>query len=117
MIKKVILSLSVLCFGLFAFTMSASAHTVCDGVSVTEVGTSILTDSGVYVIFQNDSGAACGNLANGAEQKYFLTDDAGVDRTYVAIITAMTFDKQMKVKIAGTAGANSLVMWVGIKNP
>ena len=94
---------------------SASAAQSCNNVSIVSTGTTAFTSSGLFVKVRNDSGAACGDLGNGATLQYFV-DDTNADRTYATILTALSLGKSMFIQVGGTGAANSLLSVASIKN-
>jgi hypothetical protein len=105
--------LAISCFGLFVG--SAFAAQDCGTVSITAIGTTPYTASGLFVKVKNESGVACGSLANGAILQYFL-DTNNTDPTYATLLTALSLQKKMFIQTSGTGAANSLLLVASIKN-
>ncbi len=87
----------------------------CATVSITGIGTTPYTDSGLFVKVKNESGVACGALANGATMQYFL-DTNNTDPTYATLLTALSLQKKMYIQTSGTGTVNSLLLVAAIKN-
>ena len=113
MFKKACLGLIGI-LGLAVVATSATAATDCNGVSVVATGTTAYTASGLFVKVQNNSGAACGDLANGAQMQYFV-DEVNADRTYATILTALSLNRSMFIQVGGTGAKNSLLSVAAIK--
>jgi TM2 domain-containing membrane protein YozV len=113
--KKLITAiLAVSCVGL-SFG-SAFAEQTCNGVSITAVGTTIYTESGLFVKVKNVSGVDCGTtLTNGATVQYFL-DTTNTDPTYATLLTALSLQKNLFIQVSGTGATNSLLLVTSIKN-
>lgn len=112
--KKIMTAiLAISCVGLSVG--SAFSATSCNGVSITAVGTTPYTDSGLFVKVKNESGVACGALANGAIQQYFL-DTKNTDPTYATLLTALSLQKKLFIQVAGTGTANDILLIASIKN-
>lgn len=112
--KKIMTAvLALSCVGVFAGT--ALSATNCNGVSITAVGTTPYTASGLFVKVKNESGAACGALANGAVQQYFL-DTNNTDPTYATLLTALSLQKKLFIQTAGTGTLNDILLVASIKN-
>ncbi len=115
MLKK-ILSLVIIvvaCIGLSTSIAAAAAQ--CTTVSVTAVGTTPYTASGLFVKVTNETTATCfGDLAAGDARRFFLTE-TGADRTYATLLTALSLEKNLFLQVAGTGEKNSLVLITGIK--
>lgn len=112
--KKLIAAiLAISCVGMFAGSVFAA--TSCNSVSITAVGTTPYTDSGLFVKVKNESGVACGDLANGAILQYFL-DTNNTDPTYATLLTALSLQKKMFIQVSGTGANNSLLLVASIKN-
>ena len=64
---------------------------------------------GIKVSLKNKSGHTVGtDWNNNTERMFFLTDDLG-DRGLAILLTAMSLDKPVWVRIAGNAEVNSLI--------
>jgi hypothetical protein len=105
--------LAISCVGL-SFG-SAFAAQSCNSVTITAVGTTPYTASGLFVKVKNVSGVACGSLANGAITQYFL-DTNNTDPTYATLLTALSLQKTMFIQTSGTGANNSLLLVASIKN-
>ncbi len=111
--KFITAMLAISCVGL-SFG-SAFANVSCYPVSITVVGTTPYTASGLYVKVKNESGAACGALVNGGQMSYYLST-TNTDPTYATLLTALSLQKKLNIQVAGTGTAGSLVLVAGIVN-
>lgn len=105
--------LAISCLGFSVGTVFGA--TDCSSVSITGVGTTPYTESGLFVKVKNETTAACGDLAVGATLQYFL-DTANTDPTYATLLTALSLQKKMFIQVSGTGAANSLLLVASIKN-
>ena len=113
MLKKALFGLIGI-LGVAFVASSASAAVDCDGVSIVATGTTAFTSSGLFVRVQNDSGAACGVIANGARVTYYV-DDTNADRTYATILTALSLGRTMFIQVGGDGAQASLLSVASIK--
>lgn len=101
--KKVILAViaASLCLTFNASTIFAAA---CDGVRVTQVGTSTASASNLIVELENISGATCfGDVANGGKRFFALTT-TNTDQMYAGLLTALSLNSTL---FANTSGAGT----------
>jgi hypothetical protein len=105
--------LAISCVGLSVGSVFAAQ--TCNGVSIAAIGTTPYTDSGLFVKVKNESGVACGALANGAVLQYFL-DTNNTDPTYATLLTALSLQKKLFIQVAGTGTNNDLLILASIKN-
>lgn len=112
--KKIMAAiLAISCVGLSVG--SAFANTNCASVSIQMAGTSPSSPSGLFVKVKNETGAACGALANGASAIYYLSTNS-TDQTYATVLTALSLQKKMWIQVGGTGTANSLLYVASIIN-
>ncbi len=112
--KKIITAiLAISCIGLSVG--SVFANTDCPVVSVQMVGTSPSAASGLFCKVKNESGAACGDMANGASRIYFLNTSM-TDQTYATLLTAFSLQKKMWIQVGGTGTNNSLLYIATVSN-
>ncbi len=115
MLKKALLSVFGIMVGMSLLVTSAYAVVDCNGVTPVTTGTTPYNaESGLFLKVRNDSGAACGALAAGAEMQYFLSAD-NADRTYATILTAISLNRKLFIQVGGTGTKNSLLYVVSMK--
>jgi len=114
--KKIITAiLAISCVGLSVSSAFSASYIDCKSVSIVSVGSGVPTASSLYVNLKNESGAACGDLANGATLQYVL-NTTNTDRTYATLLTAVSMQKKLWVRLAGTGSQNSLLLVVSLLN-
>lgn len=115
MLRKILYLVMSVVACLALSTSIAAAAVSCVTVSVTGVGTTPYTASGLFVKVTNVSGATCfGDLANGQERQFFLAE-AGADRTYATLLTALSLQKDLFIQVGGDGQKNSLLLVTAIK--
>ncbi len=105
---------------IFSLTSMAFASADCSSAQVTMVGAAPglggAGSSGVKVMLKNMTGHTVGtDWANGTVRMFFLTTDLG-DQGLATLLTAMSLNKNVWVRIAGNAEPASLISIVYLSN-
>lgn len=97
---------------LIGTVLTAQAAVDCSSMKIVMISADATAGGNLWL--RNDSGAACGSIANGAEQ-YFLFNPAEVDKLMAVGLTAVSLGKNVWVRAEGDA-AGSYVSIMSINN-